>query len=83
LVDKLITTVKSFSSVGPERRRRQRFVKRLQKEPTKQDEAADDLNGAADPPVDVYEFIKAYVTEKNIRLNEKVIRSRPAGTVVE
>ena len=33
------------------------------------DEGAD---GTDEPPVDVYEFIKAYVNEKKIKLNEKV-----------
>ena len=39
-------------------------------------EATEDLDEGADgtdePPVDVYEFIKAYVSEKKIKLNEKV-----------
>ena len=40
----------------------------------------DDLSGSSEPAVDVYEFIKAYVTEKKIKLHEKVktiLRTQP------
>ena len=44
-----------------------------QKDDVKTGENLDeDLSGASEPPIDVYEFIKAYVTEKKIKLNEKV-----------
>jgi len=34
----------------------------------------DESSGSSEPAVDVYEFIKAYVTEKKIKLHEKVPR---------
>jgi hypothetical protein len=38
--------------------------------------AAEEETGSSDPAIDIYEFIKAYVTEKKIKLNEKVSSHR-------
>lgn len=44
-----------------------------QTENTIPDDAKDSKSSSEDSQVDSYEFIKAYVTEKNIKLNEKVM----------